>query len=40
MALFEADGGAWRIEAMKKIKEYLKENLVKFKGCNDIKIIS
>lgn len=26
-ALFEADGGAWKNEAMKNIKEYLKENL-------------
>lgn len=26
-ALFEADGGAWRIEAMKRIKAYLEENL-------------
>lgn len=26
-ALFEADGGAWRIEAMKRIKAYLEKNL-------------
>lgn len=26
-ALFEADGGAWKNEAMKRIKEYLVENL-------------
>ncbi len=26
-ALFEADGGAWKNEAMRNIKEYLKENL-------------
>ena len=26
-ALFEADGGAWRIEAMKRIKAYLEDNL-------------
>ena len=26
-ALFEADGGAWRIEAMKRIKAYLEANL-------------
>jgi len=26
-ALFEADGGAWKNEAMQNIKEYLKENL-------------
>lgn len=26
-ALFEADGGAWRIEAMKRIKTYLEDNL-------------
>jgi hypothetical protein len=26
-ALFEADGGAWKLEAMESIKEYLKERL-------------
>jgi len=26
-AIFEADGGAWKNEAMRNIKEYLKENL-------------
>lgn len=26
-ALFEADGGAWKLEAMKNIKAYLEENL-------------
>jgi hypothetical protein len=26
-ALFEADGGAWKIKAMKRIKEYLEEEL-------------
>ena len=26
-ALFEADGGAWRIEAMKRIKAYMENNL-------------
>jgi len=26
-ALFEADGGAWRIEAMRRIKAYLEDNL-------------
>jgi len=26
-ALFEADGGAWRVEAMKRIKAYLEDNL-------------
>ncbi len=26
-ALFEADGGAWRIEAMKRINAYLEEQL-------------
>ncbi|EEM50051.1 hypothetical protein bthur0006_56890 [Bacillus thuringiensis serovar kurstaki str. T03a001] len=25
--LFEADGGAWKLEAMNNIKEYLKEAL-------------
>lgn len=27
MALFEADGGAWKVEAMQKIKEYLQKEL-------------
>lgn len=27
VALFEADGGAWKIQAIKNIAEYLKENL-------------
>ena len=31
-ALFEADGGAWKIEAMKSIKEYLKEQLEGIEG--------
>ncbi|MGE5631601.1 MAG: hypothetical protein ACM3TR_10965 [Caulobacteraceae bacterium] len=35
-AIFEADGGAWKLEAMRNIKEYLKINL---EGCN-VKIIS
>lgn len=35
-ALFEADGGAWRIEAMKRIKAYLEENL---KGVDNIIIL-
>lgn len=35
-ALFEADGGAWRLEAMKNIKEYLEKEL---KGYS-VKIIS
>lgn len=35
-AIFEADGGIWRIFAMQAVKEYLVENL---KGCN-VKIIS
>ena len=30
MALFEADGGAWRIQAMKNIKEYLEKELKAF----------
>lgn len=33
-ALFEADGGAWRSDAMKTIAEYIAEN------CGDIKIIA
>lgn len=36
-ALFEADGGAWRNEAMSRIKSYLEEQL---KGETSIKIIS
>ena len=35
-ALFEADGGAWRIEAMKRIKAYLEEQL---DGMSDIVIL-
>lgn len=35
-ALFEADGGAWRIEAMKRIKAYLEQNL---KGINNVIIL-
>jgi len=27
IAIFEAEGGAWKMEAMKSIKEYLKDNL-------------
>lgn len=27
-ALFEADGGAWKIEAMQRVKEFLKDKLV------------
>lgn len=37
-AIFEADGGMWRNQAMKSIKEYLEENL---KECNGrVEIIS
>lgn len=35
-ALFEADGGKWKIYAMQNIKDYLREELA---GCN-VKIIS
>ena len=35
-ALFEADGGAWRIEAMKRIKAYLEEQLA---GIEDVVIL-
>jgi len=35
-AIYEADGGIWRIFAMQNVKAYLTENLV---GCN-VKIIS
>lgn len=36
-ALFEADGGAWRNEAMSRIKKYLEEQL---KDVQEVKIIS
>ncbi|NFB30637.1 hypothetical protein EXM76_05835 [Clostridium botulinum] len=36
-ALYEADGGAWRNEAMRRIKAYLEEEL---KGIQNINIIS
>lgn len=36
-AIFEADGGAWRNEAMNNIREYLEENL---RDYNNISIIS
>lgn len=36
-ALFEADGGAWKNEAMENIKEYLIKNL---KGLDHVKVIS
>lgn len=36
-ALFEADGGAWKINAMQNIKEYLQDELADFK---DFTIIS
>ncbi|WP_409068879.1 hypothetical protein ACFLKC_14190 [Clostridium caseinilyticum] len=36
-AIFEADGGAWRNEAMRRIKAYLEEEL---KGIQNINIIS
>lgn len=36
-ALFEADGGAWKIDAMNEIKAFLEENL---KGIEGITIIS
>ncbi|WP_101772355.1 hypothetical protein [Peptostreptococcus faecalis] len=35
-ALFEADGGAWRNEAMKNIKEYLEKELEGMKGITII----
>ena len=34
VALFEADGGAWRITAMRRIAEYIA------KACPDVKIIA
>ncbi|MGL5460555.1 MAG: hypothetical protein ACRDBY_13145 [Cetobacterium sp.] len=36
-AIYEADGGAWRNEAIKNIKEYLEENL---KELSNVKIIA
>jgi hypothetical protein len=36
-ALFEADGGAWRNEAMNRIKSYLQEQL---QGLENIRVIS
>lgn len=36
-ALYEADGGAWRNEAMNRVKEYLQDSLAEVK---DIEIIS
>lgn len=35
-AIFEADGGAWKNEAMKNIKDYLADNLKKMKGKFEI----
>lgn len=31
-ALFEADGGAWKLQAMQSIKEYLRVNLTEMQG--------
>lgn len=39
-ALFEADGGAWRIEAMTLIKKYLSENLAEEIESGNIYILS
>lgn len=39
-ALFEADGGAWRNEAMKRIKEYLTVELIEKAELKGIEIIS
>ncbi|OSB00487.1 hypothetical protein B2H85_13365, partial [Clostridium botulinum] len=36
-AIYEADGGAWRNQAMQRIKAYLEEEL---KGIKNINIIS
>ncbi|WZL82659.1 hypothetical protein QBE53_05985 [Vallitaleaceae bacterium 9-2] len=38
-ALFQADGGYWRIEAMQNIKNYLQENLESLDIYNKIKIL-
>ncbi len=35
-ALYEADGGAWKNEAMRRIKEYLVENLKELKARYEI----
>ncbi len=39
-ALFEADGGAWKIEAMDKVNEYLKEKLIKRLESGSIVLIA
>ncbi|WP_078430468.1 hypothetical protein [Alkalihalobacterium alkalinitrilicum] len=39
-ALFEADGGAWKLEAMKNIKNYLKQELSKEVDEGNIVIIA
>ena len=36
VALFEADGGAWKLEACESIANYLKENL---KGTSDVYVV-
>ncbi len=38
-ALFQADGGYWRIEAMNNIKQYLRENLAEYDKFDQIKIL-
>lgn len=39
-ALFEADGGAWELEAMKNVQEYLKENINSFLVKHQVVIIA
>jgi len=39
-ALFEADGGAWKLEAIRSIREYLDQQLAELIVSKDISIIS
>lgn len=38
-AIFEADGGMWKIEATQKVKKYLEDEL-KNRDLNAIKVIA
>ncbi len=39
-AIFEADGGAWKLEAMQRVKKYLDEELKELVDAGDIVIIA
>lgn len=39
-ALFEADGGAWKLEAMQNIKEYLTDNLAEEITADKVMVIA